>query len=175
MPFGNSNLNTDKEFYMGCARLVDSTAATIKKYWLEVFVEYIIRTLYYRGSIRLPHLGTFSLKHMAETISVQTGPDGEQVTYRVPERDVPYFTPHDDMINDINMQGVTKLYRKRAKREELTEWDFRRKKRAEKLGVFGSISQERANASRAEFQEKLKQRKAEHVGQQEDEDDETDE
>ena len=65
------------------------------------------------------------------------------------------------MINDVNMQGVTKKYRKRVKNNQLTYRDIARQERAKKLGVFGSIAEDRVNASKASFKEMLEQRKAE--------------
>lgn len=161
MPYVNSNAITDKEFYSGVARLLDVTPSTVKRYWEDGFNEFIIRELYFRGTCRLPHFGTFSLQHTPEEVQIQKDENGEEVTYFVPERDKPIFTAHDDMINDVNMQGVTKKYRKRVKNNQLTYRDIARQERAKKLGVFGSIAEDRVNASKASFKEMLEQRKAE--------------
>ena len=162
MPYGNSNAITDKEFYAGIARFLNVTSATVKKYWVDGIVEFIIRELYYRGTCRVPHLGTFSLIHEPESMQVQKNENGNEVTYVVPERDRPVFTPHDDMINDVNMQGVTKRYRKRAKAGQLNQRDYVRQQRSEKLGIFGSLTDQRIEASKADFKEMLEQRKAEN-------------
>lgn len=162
MPYGNTNAITDKEFYSGIARLLNVTPSTVKKYWEDGFNEFIIRELYFRGTCRVPHFGTFSLKHIPEEVQIQKDENGEEVTYFVPERDKPIFTPHDDMINDVNMQGVTKKYRKRVKANQLTYRDIARQQRADKLGVFGSINEDRVNASKVSFKELLEQRKAQN-------------
>lgn len=152
MPYNNSSKKeTNKEFYAGVARLLGVTPATVKKYWEEGFGEYIIRTLYLTGVCRLPNLGTFTLRKVAENLQVQRNIDGEEVTYRVPERDVPVFTPHDTMIDDVNMRGVTKAWRKRKNKDALTQRDYLRYKRADILGVYGSLSEERIKASEEKF------------------------
>ena len=92
-------------------------------------------------------------------MQIQKGPNGKEIVYRVPEREVPIFTPHDDMINDINMQGVTKAYRRRLKAGTLTQRDYERQVRAEALGVVGSLSEERINASKDKFKEMLNEKK----------------
>lgn len=170
MPYGNSNAITDKEFYAGVARFLDVKPATIKKYWEDGFNEFIIRELYFRGTCRLPHLGTFVLTHEPESAQVQKDAEGKEVTYYVPERDKPKFIPHDDMINDVNMQGVTKKYRKRMKAGQLTQRDYIRQQRADKLGIFGSLTDQRIEASKADFKEMLEQRKAEKEQRNETED-----
>lgn len=159
MPYNKTNSITDKEFYSGIARLLDVTPTTVKRYWEEGFNEFIIRELYFRGNCRLPHFGTFSLMHENESVQVQKDANGEEVVYVVPERDKPIFTPHDTLVNDVNMQGVTKKYRRRLKENQLTRRDLERQKRADKLGVFGSIEDQRIEASKAGFQELLKKRR----------------
>lgn len=156
MPYNNSSKKqTDKEVYAGMARLIDVSVSTMKKYLIEAVYEYIVRTLYLTGVVRIPNLGTFTLRRVAENIQVQRNADGEEVVYRVPERDVPIFTPHDTFINDVNMMGVTKAYRKRKKNSVLSENDYKRQQRADILGVHGSLSKERIEASEKEFDEFL--------------------
>lgn len=155
MPYNNSNKQTDKEFYAGVARMLGVSPATVKKYWVEGFYEYFVRTEYLTGVCRFPKLGTFGLRRVAESFQVQRNVEGEEVVYRVPERDVPIFTPHDTAINDVNMMGVTKPYRKRKSKNVLTEDDYKRQQRAEILGVHGSLSKERIEASEKEFGEFL--------------------
>lgn len=156
MPYNNSSKKqTDKEVYTGMGRLIGVTAATMKKYLIEAVYEYIVRTLWLVGVVRIPNLGTFTLRRVAENVQVQRNIDGEEVIYRVPERDVPVFTPHDTFINDVNMMGVTKAYRKRKKNGVLTENDYKRQQRADIFGVYGSLSKERIEASEKEFGEFL--------------------
>lgn len=163
MAWGNTTL-TDKEFFTQMARFADvNNLHTVQKYWYAA-CEVIIRELFYNGTCRVPGLGTFSTRKVGEQIQIQKGPEGREVTYRVPEREVPVFTPHDDMINDINMQGVTKQYRKRLKAGTLTKRDYERQIRAESLGVFGSLSEERIEASKKKFKEMLDEKKKQIKG-----------
>ena len=158
MAWGNTTL-TDKEFFTQMARFADvNSLQTVQKYWYAA-CEVIIRALFYNGTCRVPGLGTFSTRKVGEQIQIQKGPEGREVVYRVPEREVPVFTPHDDMINDINMQGVTKQYRKRLKAGTLTQRDYERQVRAEALGVIGSLSEERLEASKKKFKEMLDEKK----------------
>lgn len=158
MSWGNITL-TDKEFFTQMARFADVTdIRTCAKYWYAA-CEVIIRELFYNKTCRTPVLGTFSTRKVGEQIQIQKGPEGREVIYRVPEREVPMFTPHDDMINDINMQGVTKQYRKRLKAGTLNQRDYERQVRAEALGVTGSLSEERINASKDKFKKMLDEKK----------------
>ena len=92
----------------------------------------------------------------------QKGPNGEEVVYRVPARDKPIFTPHDTFINDVNCLGVTKAYRKRAKKNQLTAMDYRRQQRAAELGNYGSMTEERIDSAKQDFKELLAQKKKEN-------------
>lgn len=158
MSWGNITL-TDKEFFTQMARYADvNDPRTCAKYWYAA-CEVIIRELFYNKSCRTPVLGTFTTRHVGESVQVQKGEDGKQVIYQVPPRDVPEFTPHDDMINDINMQGVTKQYRKRLKAGKLSKRDYERQVRAEILDINGKLSEDRLQASKDKFQELLKEKK----------------
>ena len=79
-------------------------------------------------------------------------------------RDIPEFIPHDDMINDINMQGVTKKYRKRLKTGKLSKRDYERQARADALEVAGNMAEHRLEASKEKFQELLKEKKEKFKG-----------
>lgn len=171
MGWGNITL-TDKEFFKQMARFADVTSLeTVQKYWYAA-CEVIIRELFYNGTCRVPGLGTFSTRKVGEQVQIQKGPDGKEVVYRVPEREVPIFIPHDDMINDINMQGVTKAYRRRLRAGTLTQRDYERQVRAEALGVVGSLSEERINASKDKFKEMLNEKKRKIKGKVDLEEDE---
>ena len=171
MSWGNVTL-TDKEFFTQMARFADVTdTRTCAKYWYAA-CEVIIRELFYNGTCRTPALGTFTTRHVDESVQIQKGPDGKQVVYQVPSRDVPEFTPHDDMINDINMQGVTKQYRKRLKAGKLSKRDYERQVRAEILNVDGSLTEQRLEASKQKFKEMLKEKKEKFKGKVDLEEDE---
>ena len=150
---------TDKEFYTQACRWANaSTLSTAVKWW-QAFVEVIIREEYYNGTCRVPLLGTFNTRTVDEAIQKQTDVNGKTVYYRVPERNVPQFTPSDGFINDINMQGVTKAYRKRLKKNQLTQRDWERHFRAESCDLYDNLSEERVEQAKEKFQEKLIEKK----------------
>lgn len=159
MPHPNSDALTEKEFYNGVARLLNCSAKQVKKFWEEGVNEFIVREIFFRGNCKLPGIGTFRTKKIAENFQVQKDINGKEITYKVPERDLPIFDAHDTFINDINMHGVTKAYRKRVKKNALTQRDYLRQIRAEILGVEGSISQERLQKSKKDFQDFLDKKK----------------
>lgn len=159
MPYGNSNKNTDKELYTDIARLLDVSPQTVKKYIVDGFYEAIVRRIYLQRSCTIPNLGTFTLVHEPESYQRQINENGEEVIYKIPARDKPVFTPHDTFINDINYMGVTKAYRKRAKKNQLTAMDYRRQQRAAELGSYGSMTPERIEQSKENFKELLEKKK----------------
>lgn len=159
MPYTNSDKNTEKEFYIELARLLDVTVPTAKRYFVDGVYEAIVRLTWARGKCTIPHFGTITLVNEPEYFQTQKNEKGEEVIYKVPARDKPVFTPHDTFINDVNFMGVTKAYRKRVKKNQLTGMDYRRQQRAIELGDFGSKSQERLEKAKEDFQEKLKQKK----------------
>lgn len=162
---------TDKEFYTLMARYADVTnLSTVEKYY-RAMVEVIIRELYIHQTCRLPLLGTFNVREVSEGVQVQYGPDGKEHMYKIPARIVPVFVPHDDFTNDVNMQAVTKLARRRVKNNAMTARDYQRQIRADALGVSGALSQERMDKSKKEFIEMLRKSKQKgKVDSKEDED-----
>lgn len=163
MPYNGTGKQTDKEFYEGVARLLDVTPQRAKKYWEDGFNEFIVRELFFKGICRLPNIGTFTVYKIEENVQYQEDENGKLIYYRVPERYIPKFTPHDIMINDINMNGVTKKYRKRLRENVLTERDYKRKLRAQALGVDEPMTEEHIEASKISFKEKLEKKKAEYA------------
>lgn len=162
MPYNNSDKNTDKELYVEIARLLNLTVPTVRRYMVEGFYEALVRFIYLKGKCTIPNLGTFNLIHEEEYYQTQTNADGEQVIYRVPARDKPVFTPHDTFLNDVNCLGVTKAYRKRARKNQLTAMDYRRQQRAAELGSYGTLSAERIESSKENFKELLEKKKKEN-------------
>lgn len=150
---------TDKEFYIGVSKKLNISPEKVKEYWEQGFLEFIIHEVYYKGKCRVPFIGNFYTKRMKEQMSVQHDPKGNLVTYRVPERDVPFFTASDHFINDINMQGVTKQFRKRLKNQKLSKRDYLREVRAQKLESYGSISSVRIENSRKDFKKMIDDKK----------------
>ena len=159
MPYGNSDKNTGKELYTDIARILDVSPQTVKKYIADGFYEAIVRRIYLQRSCTIPNLGTFTLVHEPESYQKQINDKGEEVIYKVPARDKPVFTPHDTFINDVNYMGVTKAYRKRVRKNQLTAMDYRRQQRAAELGEYGSKAQERIEQSKENFKELLKKKK----------------
>lgn len=157
MPYQNEL--TDKEFYRGVAKLIGVKASTVQKYWEMGFNEFIVRELFFKGSCRIPNLGSFHLRKVEERTQIQTDANGRTAIYQVPERYVPVFTAHDTMINDVNMQGVTKKYRKRLRAGVLTERDYMRQLRAEACNANGKITEEQVNQAKEDFKEFLAEKK----------------
>lgn len=163
MPWANSPDITNNEFYKEACRYADSKSTqTAAKWWLA-FCEVITRRLYFDGRCRVPNLGIFGLRHVDESEQVQVSKQtGKRDVYVVPERDVPIFSPHDDFINDVNMAGVTKAFRRRQKSNKLTQRDWIRVKRAEAVGATGIPDEARIEEAKKKFQEMLKE-KAKHT------------
>ena len=88
--------------------------------------------------------------------------DGELFEYRMPEHIKPIFTPCDTFINDCNMKGVTKMYRRRAKNKQLTVRDLQRIAKAEAIERLKKVSDETKEAAQVEFAEKLKEKREAH-------------
>ena len=158
MSWGGVTLS-DKEFYTLMARYAGvNNISTVEKYW-KAAVEVMIRELYINHTCRCPLIGTFNVKEIGESFQVQRGRDGEEKVYKVDARISPVFTPHDDFINDINMFAVTKSGRRRIRQNSMTERDYQRQVRAESLGIVGSLSEERMEASKKKFLELLQKKK----------------
>lgn len=121
-----------KEFFNLSSRFIGARPATARTWW-ESFYEVIVRELYTSGMVYLPKIGYFTLKHIDEQVQKQKNPEGGFKYYVVPERDKPVFTPDDDFINDVNMTGVTKSYRRRLNYDGLTLRDKEREKRAKQI------------------------------------------
>ena len=150
---------TDKEFYMGVSRFVDTKPETIRMYW-EAFYEFIVRELFFKGKCRLPLFGNFDTVYYEEQIQRQKVNE-EVRLYKVPERIIPRFEPHDEMINDVNMQGVTKKYRRRLKNGTLTSRDYMRQIRANSVNAKGILSEDQVESAKENFKELLKKKKKE--------------
>lgn len=137
-----------KDFYNLASRFHGATAKSAKDWWMD-FYEAIVRELYTSGMVYLPKIGWIVLKEMEGYVQKQVLKDGTIRYYEVPERDKPVFQPEDAFIDDINMVGVTKSYRKRVKLGKLTKRDKERTKRALQItGVEYNISEEKIKASK---------------------------
>lgn len=148
---------TSKEFYTKACRYADSTSTETAKKWWRAFNEVFVHELYHNHTCRLPDVGTFDVRVVEESIQRQVAPGGELMVYRVPERIVPTFTPHDTFINDVNYAIVTKAGRKREKRDVVTKRDQDRKCRAEADGVSDiPMTPEEIELSKARFASILK-------------------
>lgn len=150
------------EFFEDIARWADmKTTTAIEKYY-DAMYEVIVRELYHKGQVSLPYIGTLVCETMEEYYQRQKGPDGEYITYRVPERDMPVFTPDDDFVNDVNMQAVTKRGRKRVRRGEFTKRDYMRQLRAASCGIAKDLSEERRLRAQEDFKQKLAEKRKQH-------------
>lgn len=153
---------TEKEFYKQACRWADSINIQTAAKWWAAFNEVIVREIFFNASVKMPKIGTFGTRIVGEQIQKQKDPKtGKDVIYQVPERIVPVFYPDDDFINDCNNQGVTKAYRKRLKKGQLTQRDYERQIRAESMAVVGALSEEKIEKAKAEFEKMLKAKKKE--------------
>lgn len=155
-------MTTNKEFFKQACRWKDTTSIQIAAEWWSAFQEVIIREVFYNGCCRVPGIGTFTTKEEESHYMKQRMPNGKEVTYLVPGRIVPIFTPEDDFINDVNMQGVTKQYRKRLKKGALTERDYTRQIRADSLAASACVDEmieQRRESAKKEFQKLLEKKR----------------
>lgn len=163
---------TEKEFLTLACRFTDSTNIATAKKWWDAFYEVIIREMFFNGTCRVPNVGTFFTQEHGEYLQKNKDINGKEVIYTVPARQFPYFDASDQFINDINMMGVTKQYRKRLTKGMLTAADYERQIRAESLGVVGSLSEERIEKAKEAFKEVLKKKKKKTKGKVEPESEE---
>lgn len=122
---------TPQDFYKQLAKWMDTKPYTAQKWW-EASLEVIIRECFYNEKCKVPGLGEFILEQQKETIQHQII-NGEEKFYKVPEHFSVKFKPNDTFINDVNGQGITKAYRKRLKKQELTRRDIERQLRFEQM------------------------------------------
>lgn len=148
---------SDIELYRLVARELDCTAQTARRY-VDAIVEVIAKEVYLSGCCRVPNLGIFDAKHIDEKIQKQVH-DGELYEFVMPEHVKPVFTPCDNFINDCNMKGVTKKYRKRAKNKQLTVRDLERIAKAEAIERLKNVSTEMKETAKIDFADKLKEKK----------------
>ena len=151
-------MTTNKEFFTQACRWKDNGSVSTAAQWWAAFQEVIVRELFYNSSCRVPGLGYFVIKQEDGHFQKQKKPNGREVSYFVPGRITPVFRPEDDFINDVNMQGVTKQYRKRVKAGALTERDYIRQIRADSLAANACISEiieQRKEEAKKEFQQLL--------------------
>lgn len=153
---------TNKEFFKQACRWKDCNTIQTAADWWSAFQEVIIREVFYNGCCRVPGIGTFTVREEEEKLQTQKMVNGKIVSYKVPARVYPLFTPEDDFINDINMQGVTKKYRKRLKKGELKARDYERELRAESLtmmDVMDDMIEQRREKAQQELQELLESKR----------------
>lgn len=155
----NAMMITNKEFFKQACRWKDSASTQTAGEWWSAFLEVIVREVFYNGKCRVPGLGTFTVRQEDGYTQTQRMKNGKIVSYKVPPRVYPLFAPEDDFINDINMQGVTKAYRKRLKAGELKARDYERELRAETVkmvDIVDDMVEQRREKAQAELQELLK-------------------
>lgn len=162
-------MSTNKEFFQQVARFKDSRPQTAAEWWAAI-QEVIVRQVFYDGCCRLPGIGLFTVEEEPEKMVKYEEKNGKTVVYKVPARVRPVFHAEDDFINDINMSGVTKAYRKRLRHNALTYRDIERQLRADEVGeVVQDMMAERKESAQAAFQELLKQKRDAKKGDKKDE------
>lgn len=148
---------TDKEFYTKVARWKDCSPKTAREWW-DAFTEELIHEIYIYGSCSLPNIGLFYLEHKDASIQNQTDSNGKHHTYIVPAREYPRFQPDDDFINDCNMSGVTKSYRRRLKKNILNARDQLREQRIAYFDGVKVSEEEKMETIKSNFADMLKEK-----------------
>lgn len=150
-----------KEFYSQVSKWVSGKRLYVAEKWCNAVVEVIIQECFFKHACKVPLLGTFDLVHHEESTQKQII-NGEAQTVIVPERFSVKFTPCDSFINDVNGEGVTKMYRKRVKENKLTKRDIERQLRFEKEKVDEYFKQQEKlkEELRQEAQKENKNKKA---------------
>lgn len=155
-----------KDFYLRVARNRNASDRTVREWWLS-FYDQILTLLFVTGKCTLPMIGTIVLVEKEEQIQKQVDSNGEEHLYLVPARSYPVLYVEDDFINDVNMQGVTKSYRKRLRRGALTQRDYLRIQRAENMNVSPvDTARKIEEASKEKFAKTLKKKKEELDGKE---------
>lgn len=150
-----------KDFFHRVSRNRDTQEKTVREWW-NSFYDQAVTLLFLTGKCVLPGIGTLTLVEKDEQVQRQVDSDGIEHLYVVPARDYPIFCPEDDFINDVNMQGVTKKYRKRLKSNSLTQRDYLRIQRAEKMNVSPvDVARKKENACKEDFSKRLEKKKKE--------------
>ena len=162
----NAMMVTNKEFFKQACRWKDSSSTQTAADWWSAFLEVIVREVFYNGSCRVPGLGTFTTRFEEGKTWTQPIGNGKYATYTAPARVYPLFAAEDAFINDINMQGVTKKYRRRLKKGVLTARDYERELRAEAVNLVDIVDdmvEQRREKAQAELQELLKAKRQNKV------------
>lgn len=156
-----SSRTSDIELYRLVARELDCTAQTARRY-VDAIVEVIAKEVYLSGCCRVPNLGVFDAKQIKEYVQKQVTPEGDIKEYLVPEHIKPVFTACDTFVNDCNMKGVTKKYRKRAKNKQLTVRDLERIAKADAINRLKNVADGEKEQAKADFTTRLKEMKEQH-------------
>lgn len=128
---------SDKEFLYEAMRLIDAKDINTARKWWGAFSEVIKRQLYFSQKAELPGLGKFKCRQVDEAIQHQRDPKtGKMIEYYQPARVVPVWINADDFINDVNGRAVTKMARRRAKDNIITQRDYQRMARQELLDAM---------------------------------------
>lgn len=144
-----------QEFYSQVSKWVNGKRVYVAEKWCKAVVEVIIQECFFKHSCKVPLLGTFDLIHHKEITRTQNK-NGEVQTYIVPEHFSVKFTPCDSFINDVNGKGVTKMYRKRIKDNEITKRDIERQLRFEKEKVDKYLEEQKEIKEALKAQEEEK-------------------
>ena len=162
----NAMMVTNKEIFKQACRWKDSSSTQTAADWWSAFLEVIVREVFYNGSCRVPGLGTFTTRFEEGKTWTQPIGNGKYATYTAPARVYPLFAAEDDFINDINMQGVTKKYRRRLKNGVLTARDYERELRAESVKMIDVVSdmvEMRREKAQEEFQELMARKRLKKI------------
>lgn len=155
----SENKKLEEKMYEGMCRWIGGCNRNTAMRNYYAIVQYIAHELYINGKCQLPNLGTFTTEYIKGEIEELELENGRTVKKKMPDRIIPIFCPEDDFINDINLQGVTKKYRERLKRNELTEHDYERMMKAEEIASLVEPTEEKIEETKRDFKEFLEKRK----------------
>lgn len=157
MPYNGGSI-TDSEFFKAACRWKSTTDIKTAAAWWNAFCEVIYREIYLNGSCRIPNIGKIVTEFRDKTTYTTKDINGKTISYEVPERLYPQFIPHDDFINDINMRGVTRAYRKRLAKRAPTKRDIMRDMRAKSISVAESETMKKSKQYQEDFQKLLREK-----------------
>lgn len=163
-----NHINRYKEFYSEACKFMNKKDLNLAAEWWESFVEVIIRRMYFDSICECPYLGKFEVRNSCFRIKSQDTLDKERqefMHYKTQTKVIPAFFPSDNFINDVNMSGVTREYKKRSKRHKLSHRDYLRMTRSEML-ASNSNRHNNDDKIKKEFLNKMNKIKKEFAQQQ---------
>lgn len=121
----------EKEFYEALAQWADMYDKRRMERYTKAFAEVIIHELCFAEEVRVPYLGMFTVQKYKGYDYITKDFGGKPKKVHVPSRQMPVFIPCDSLVNDVNNEYVTKEFKRRENRGNLTWRDYTRELRHE--------------------------------------------